>query len=56
MALWTTPLILLCPLWLGYLVKPSLIVEAPEIFALFLVLPLGAAALLYRLAARLPSE
>ena len=55
-ALWTTPLIMLFPLWLGYLFDPSLIWKAPEVFLLFFAMPLVGAAALYRWAARLPGD
>ncbi|WHU01119.1 hypothetical protein [Sphingomonas sp. NIBR02145] len=54
-SLWTTPIVMLFPLWLGYIFYPSLILEAPEVFFLFFVIPFGAAAFLYWLAARTPA-
>lgn len=51
-SLWTTPLILLFPLWLGALYEPSVILEFPSLFVLFLGIPFAAAAILYWLAAR----
>ncbi|MDF2383566.1 hypothetical protein JMG10_18955 [Nostoc ellipsosporum NOK] len=50
--MWTTSLVMLFPLWLGYLFDPALIWAHPEVFALFFVAPFGGAAILYWLAAR----
>lgn len=55
-SLWTTPLIMLFPLWLGAFVDPSLILEYPSLFVLFFGLPFAAAATLYWLAARVPES
>ena len=52
LSLWATPLIMLFPVWLGYLFDPALIWAHPEVFALFFVAPFGGAARLYWLAAR----
>ncbi len=53
-ALWTTPLVMLFPLWFGALYEPSVVLEFPSVFAIFLGLPFTAAAILYCLAARMP--
>ena len=55
-SLWSTPLIMLFPLWLGYFYEPSLIWEHSDAFVLFFVLPFGGAAILYWLAARTKPE
>ena len=55
-ALWSTPIIMLFPIWWGYLHEPTLILEYWEISILFFGLPLLAAALLYYFAAKVGSE
>lgn len=55
-ALWSTPLIMLFPVWYGTLYEPSLILEYPTIFILFFGLPFLAAAILYWIAAKATSE
>ena len=51
-ALWTTPLIMLLPLWLGALYVPSVILDYPDVFLLFFAVPFAAAAILYVYAAK----
>jgi len=52
-SLWTTPLVMLFPLWFGALFEPSLILDYPSLFLLFFGLPFAAAAILYWLAGRI---
>lgn len=52
-ALWSTPLIMFFPLWLGVFVEPSALIEYWELFLLFFGLPFAAAGLLYFYAGKL---
>lgn len=45
--LWSTPLIMAFPLWIGALYEPDLILAYPDVFLLFFALPFAAAAALY---------
>jgi hypothetical protein len=51
-AFWSTPVILLLPLWLVLPYDPSLLLEAWDFYLLFFGLPFVAAAALYAYAAR----
>lgn len=50
-ALWTRPLVLLFPLWLGLFYDPSMLVDHSGMYLVFFGLPFAAAAILYRWAA-----
>ena len=52
-ALWTTPLVMMFPLWFGTMYDPGLLLKYPDIFLVFFGLPFAAAAILYLQAARL---
>ncbi len=51
-ALWTTPLMMLFPLWLGLFEAPSMLLEHWDLYLLFFGLPFAAAAALYYWSAR----
>ena len=55
-SLWTSPLIMLFPMWLGLFDDPYLILEYPSAYVLFFGLPFAAAAILYWIAARVPES
>jgi len=55
-ALWSTPLIMLFPLWYGTLYEPSLVLEDSTVYILFFGLPFLAATILYWVAAKTRSE
>lgn len=46
-ALWTTPLIMLFPLWLGVIYDPRLLADYPALYLLFFGAPFAVAAALY---------
>jgi hypothetical protein len=55
-SLWTTPLIMLFPMWLGLFADPSLILEYASVYVLFFGLPFATAAILYWIAAQVPKS